>query len=105
MVLHHYGNDVISGMPQGSVLGPILFIVYMNTLTEVVKYSDSFLFADDNKLCKTIHIKQDSSLLQYDIDSMYNWTLNPLLLFHPRKCFTIMLIASLLVLLIKLHIK
>ena len=105
MVLHHYGNDVISGVPEGSVLGPILFVVCMNTLTEVVKYSDSFLFVDDNKLCKIIHIKQDSSLLQYDIHSMYNWTLNSLLLFHPRKCFTIMLIANLLVLLIKLHIK
>ena len=32
--------------------------------------------------------KKDSSLLQYDIGSVYNWTLNSLLLFHPKKCFT-----------------
>ena len=63
--------DVISGVPQGSVLGPILFI-YINTLIEVVKYSDLFLFADDNKLFKIMQTKNDSSLLQYDIDSMYN---------------------------------
>ena len=81
-------HDVMSGVPQGSVLGPILFAIYMNTLIEVVKYSHLFLSADDNKLFKIIQTEQDSSLLQYDIDSMYNWILNSLLLFHPKKCFT-----------------
>ena len=76
---------VISGVSQGSVLGPILFGIYINTLVAVVKYSDLFLFADDNKLFKIIQTEQDSSLLQYDIDSMDNWTLNSLLLFHPKK--------------------
>ena len=81
-------HDVISSVPQGSILGPILFIIYINTLIEVVKYSNLFLFADDNKLFKIIQTEQDSSLLQYNIDSMYNWTLNSLLLVHPKKCFT-----------------
>ena len=81
-------HDVISGMPQGSVLGPALFVIYINTLIEVVRYSNMFLFADDNKLFKIVQPEQDSSLLQYDIDPMYNWTLNSLLLFHPKKCFT-----------------
>ena len=72
-------HDVISGVPQGSVLGPILFVIYINTLIEVVKYSDLFLFADDKK-----HFK----IIWYDIDSMYNWILNSVLLFHPKKCFT-----------------
>ena len=47
-------HDVICGMPQGSILGPILFVIYINTLIEVVKYSDLFLFADDNKRFKII---------------------------------------------------
>ena len=75
-------------MPQESVLGPILFVIYINELIEVVTYSDLFLFSDDNKLFKIIQTEQNSSLLQYDIDSMYDWTLNSLLVFHQKKCFT-----------------
>ena len=45
-------HDVIGGVPQGSVLGPILFEIYTNTLIDVVQHSDLFLFADDNKLLK-----------------------------------------------------
>ena len=55
-------------MPEGSVLGPILFVVYINTLIEVVEYSNLFLFADDNKLFKIIQTEQESSLLECDIE-------------------------------------
>ena len=45
--------DVTSGVPQGSVLGPLLFIIYVNDLPAVVK-SHCKLFADDNKIYKEI---------------------------------------------------
>ena len=42
------------------------------------------MLADDYNLFHIIWTKQDSSSLQYNIDAMFNWTLNPLLLFHPQ---------------------
>ena len=81
-------HDVISGVPQGSLVGPTLFVIYTNTLIDVVPRADLFLFADDNKLFKIIFNDEDTALLQKDIDSMFSWTLNSLLLFHPDKCFT-----------------
>ena len=78
-------HKVISGVPQGSVLGPILFLIYINTLTEVVQHSDLVLFADDNKLYKEIIKDEGKELLQIDIDAILNWTTNSLLLFHPDK--------------------
>ena len=60
-------HDVISGVPQGSILGPILFVIYINTLFDVVQHSDLFLFADDNKLFKIIFNDEGTVLLQKDV--------------------------------------
>lgn len=81
-------QDVLSGIPQGSVLGPILFVIYINTLPGVVDSSQLYLFADDTKIFKEITCVQDCEQLQQDIDKMYSWTANSLLKFHPDKCST-----------------
>ena len=79
-------HDVISGVPQGSILGPILFVIYINTLFDVVQHSDLFLFADDNKLFKIIFNDEDTVLLQKDV---FFWTLNVFLDFEFfYYCFT-----------------
>ncbi len=46
---------VISGVPHGSVLGPLLFIVYVNDIPESINYSHCFLFADDAKILKVVY--------------------------------------------------
>ena len=62
-------DPVLSGIPQGSVLGPLLFLVYINDLPQVVK-SDMYLFADDTKIFKRVASEDDSIILQRDIDAM-----------------------------------
>ena len=46
-------KEVISGIPQGSVLGPLLFVIYINDLPDILE-SDAFLFADDTKIYRLI---------------------------------------------------
>ena len=68
---HSKWADVISGIPQGSVLGPLLFVTYINDLPEKTKTSEIFLFADDMKMFKAIYSKADCKLLQEDINCAY----------------------------------
>ena len=66
-------KPVISGIPQGSVLGPLLFVLYINDLPDVVK-SNILLFADDTKIFKQVKSKEDALLLQHDIDALERWS-------------------------------
>ena len=76
---------VLSGIPQGSVLGPILFVVYINDLLEDIE-SHGLLFADDAKIFEHILSREDSVALQAEINSVESWSKTWLLTFHPDKC-------------------
>ena len=78
-------KNVTSGIPQGSVLGPLLFVIYINDLPDQMK-SDMFLFADDTKIFRRISTKQDEVILQKDINEMVKWADQWQLEFHPDKC-------------------
>ena len=65
---------MISGVPQGSVLGPLLFLVYINDLDCHVSASSLSLFADDSQCLRTIHDISDCHHLQSDLDSMVDWS-------------------------------
>ena len=77
--------SVLSGIPQGTVLGPLLFVIYINDILDNVD-SDGLLFADDAKIFRSILCKEDSLKLQGDIAKLEEWSDQWLLKFHPDKC-------------------
>ena len=78
-------KNVTSGIPQGSVLGPILFLMYINDISENI---DSFIkiFADDTKIFKAITCKSDNESLQSDLDRLVAWSNKWQLPFNVAKC-------------------
>ena len=66
--------SVVSGVPQGTVLGPALFIVYMNNITEFIKSTIIKMFADDSKLISSIKNQQDREKLIMDLKELLKWT-------------------------------
>ena len=80
-------KKVTSGIPQGSVLGPILFVLYINDLPDVTSEdTHTYLFADDTKVFRSIIDHSDCSILQRDLHNMQSWTDKWMLCFHPDKC-------------------
>ena len=78
-------NPVLSGVPQGSVLGPILFFIYINDLEEGVT-GNILKFADDTKLFRKTKGIGDIQKLQDDIDKLVRWSETWQMLFNFGKC-------------------
>ena len=78
---------MISGVPQGSVLGPLLFLVYINDVTTVVSTPSKLsLFADDMSLYRTISSPADYTVLQSDITAISLWVTSNHLALNFNKC-------------------
>ena len=80
-------RSVASGVPQGSVLGPTLFLLYINDLPEV-SISNTKLFADDTKVSNPVPTDQDIADLQDDINAKAAWSEHWQISFNASKCKT-----------------
>ena len=74
-------TDVGSGVPQGSLLGPILFLLFVNDMPQVVENASLAMFADDSKCFKVIYQESDFVNLQCDLDALSTWSVSNELFF------------------------
>ena len=79
---------VTSWVPEGSVLGPILFLIYINDLPDTTK-SKVRLFADDTAIYLAVSSLEDAPILQQDLDRLHQWELQWDVGFNPSKCVVI----------------
>lgn len=77
-------KDVSFGVPQGSILGPLLFLVFFNDLSECVE-SALDIFADDTLLYHVIEVLNDCSILQHDLDSLQVCSIKNAMQFNAAK--------------------
>ena len=78
-------TDVTSGVPQGSVLGPILFLLYINDINENVQ-SSIRLFADDSIIYRKINSNIDHQIVQTDLTELEKWSDKWQIQFNLSKC-------------------
>ncbi len=79
-------STISSGVPQGSVLGPLLFLLFINDITHVVRHSKIRLFADDT--CLFIEVDNRTSAADHidtDLSHINNWAAQWLVTFSPTK--------------------
>ena len=76
---------VLSGVPQGSVLGPVLFLIFINDLPDNIR-SSVRLFADDCVLYRNVKSPLDCQILQDDLNSLAKWVMDWQMKFNVSKC-------------------
>ena len=76
---------MLSGAPQGFVLGPVLFLIYINDLDQGI-WNWILKFADDTKIFGEVSTSSQHQKLQQDLDSLFYWSQEWQMLFNIEKC-------------------
>ena len=78
-------NDVLSGVSQGSVMGPVLFVIYINDIDSYVSFK-ILKFADDTNIVDVVSSPEGIKQLRQDLVDLYRWSNEWLMLFNTDKC-------------------
>ena len=76
---------IMSGVPQGTVLGPILFLMFINDIASCVLHSTLRCFADDTRICRSISGSHNVTELQSDLDKVTKWSSRNNMALHEDK--------------------
>ena len=86
---------VLSGVPQGSILGPLLFLIYVNDLPKSISQGTTMaMFADDTKCHRAIKNLQDSEILQSDLNNITRWCHDWRMELNKSKCVVLHITRS-----------
>ena len=80
--------EVKSGVPQGSVLGPLLFLIFINDIDEGI-ISKIWKFADDSKICNKVCNEADTEIISGDLKKLFQWSEDWQMLFNVDKCIVL----------------
>ena len=78
-------EEVISGVPQGTVLGPVLFLIHIGDIDSSLQHATASSFADDTRITMKIKCKEDCDRLQQDLELVYEWATENNMAFNEEK--------------------
>ena len=76
--------SVLSGVPQGTILGPLLFLIMITDINKDIYESNLISFADDTRIYTKIHDVSDCNLLQQDLNHIYDWATTNNMFFNAQ---------------------
>ena len=88
-------KPVNSGVPQGPILGPLLFVLFINDISDGLDPKTNISqYADDTKLWRAMNSERDCEILQSDVDKLSNWCRVNKMKLHPYKCKVVSIKAT-----------